>query len=537
MRANEQKDGANNSGRKTKPKKEVFDSKAPVSVGPQEAAFECAPIGMAVFLADGTWLTYNQRLCDIFGYERDELAKLSVKDVTYPADFEADKAQFERLLAGEIERYEIEKRYIHKDERIIWGHLTVSAVKDEHGQPSFFVASVEETTTRQQEQSQLQQLAELVHLADDAIFIQEPGTNRIIFWSGGAERTYGWSAEEAVGRVASELLETKFPLPRDELLATLETNSRWSGDLIHTSKDGRRITVASRWVLQQERDPHIPSVILEVNRDITEQRALEAQRAAFAERHKHVAEALQHSLLMAPPPDIFPGITIKALYQGAHDDLLVGGDFFDIFAAGKNTIALVIGDVTGKGLEAAMYTAEVKFVLRGFLREYPSPAIALERLNKFICAKDQLDADHIGQSYVALAAVVVNTTSGDLSAALAGMEMPFLLRVNGETDQFSGGGPLLGVDSGAQYEGQKSILMAGDTLVMCTDGLIEARSPLQRLAFFGKEGVESAMKQAMAEHSSLADIGQEVLEQARRFAGGNIRDDVCLLLARSRSIS
>src|SRR5579862_7396938 len=101
MRANEQKDRANNSGRKIKLKNEVFPNEAPESAGPREAAFECAPVGMAVFLPDGSWLTYNQRLCDILGYEREELAKLSVKDVTYPADFEADKAQFERLIVGE----------------------------------------------------------------------------------------------------------------------------------------------------------------------------------------------------------------------------------------------------------------------------------------------------------------------------------------------------------------------------------------------------------------------------------------------------
>ncbi|HEX5324396.1 MAG TPA: SpoIIE family protein phosphatase [Capsulimonadaceae bacterium] len=380
----------------------------------------------------------------------------------------------------------------------------------------------------------LQQLAELINLAEDAILIQEPETNSISFWSEGAQRTYGWTAEEAIGQVAYELLETKFPLPYGEILSILQTAGRWSGDLIHTRKDGRCIIVASRWALQRSEDSRKPPAILEVNRDVTDLRALEAQRQTLAEKHKSISDALQHSLLMVPPPDVFPGITVKALYQGAHDDLLVGGDFFDIFAVAENTIALVIGDVTGKGLEAAMYTAEVKFVLRGFLREDPSTAVALDRLNKFLCAKERLDPDHLGQSYVALGAVTVNTTTGSLNAALAGMELPFMLRANGEVEQFAAGGPMLGVEEATRYQWQGGLLMPGDTLVMTTDGLIEARNPLHRLAFFGKEGVESAMREAVASGLSLADVGLAVIETARRFVGGNIRDDVCLLLARRR---
>ena len=108
-------------------------------------------------------------------------------------------------------------------------------------------------------------------------------------------------------------------------------------------------------------------------------------RKQEAERNIRIAETLQRSMLLAPPENAFPGISIKPLYQSAQDDLLIGGDFFDIFAVAQNQIALVIGDATGKGLEAATYTAEIKFALRAFLQEFQQPRIALERLERFYC--------------------------------------------------------------------------------------------------------------------------------------------------------
>lgn len=216
--------------------------------------------------------------------------------------------------------------------------------------------------------------------------------------------------------------------------------------------------------------------------------------------------------------------------------MLVGGDFFDVFAVSENRVALVMGDVTGKGLEAAAFTAEVKYALRAILREYPSPAVALTRLNQLVADAERLDPTHLGQSYVALAVVVVDTLTGAAEATTAGMEMPFLLRVGtGEVVWFPPGGPLLGALEGAQYTGQREMMAPGDLLVMSTDGLTEARHPERRRDFFGVEGLAQAAREEAARTSSLADVGLGVVARARAFAGGAIRDDVCLLLARRRA--
>ena len=118
---------------------------------------------------------------------------------------------------------------------------------------------------------------------------------------------------------------------------------------------------------------------------------------------------------------------------------------------------------------------------------------------------------------------------------MAGMEMPFLLRANGEILMFEAGGPLLGVDEHTVYQGQRATLAIGDVLVIATDGLTEARHPTRRRDFFGMEGLAAAVREEEGRHSSLSDVCWAVVERAREFAGGAINDDVCLLMARRRS--
>jgi serine phosphatase RsbU (regulator of sigma subunit) len=194
----------------------------------------------------------------------------------------------------------------------------------------------------------------------------------------------------------------------------------------------------------------------------------------------------------------------------------------------------VVGDATGKGLEAATYTAEIKFVLRAFLRENSNPAVALERLNNFVVDADRLDPERFGTSYTAVALAIVNTLTGEARIASAGMEPPFVLRADtGAIMELSAGGPIMGVLPRAVYQAQDITLLADDLLVMCTDGITEARRGRK---FFGYEGLVQSIQEAAAHGNTLSDIGMSVAEKARTFSGGKLRDDVCLLLARRRDV-
>ncbi len=133
------------------------------------ATFEQAAVGMAHVGLDGTWLDVNQRLCEILGYERDELIdRMSFQDVTYPDDLPADLKQYRRLLRGEVDHYTLDKRYVRKDGSVVWVSLMVALVRDADGQPDFFIGVVQDISERKQMESQLKLSRERLRLALDA---------------------------------------------------------------------------------------------------------------------------------------------------------------------------------------------------------------------------------------------------------------------------------------------------------------------------------------------------------------------------------
>ncbi|RUW86117.1 PAS domain-containing sensor histidine kinase [Mesorhizobium sp. M1E.F.Ca.ET.063.01.1.1] len=129
--------------------------------------------------------------------------------------------------------------------------------------------------------------AALLDLTKDTIFIRNMD-DVITYWNRGAAELYGWSAEEAIGRVTHDLLRTRFPAPLTAINAELHSLGRWDGELVHTKRDGSELAVASRWALQRDRQGNAAS-ILETNNDITERkRSEDALQLAQAEL-AHVA--------------------------------------------------------------------------------------------------------------------------------------------------------------------------------------------------------------------------------------------------------
>src|ERR687885_2493477 len=141
--------------------------------------------------------------------------------------------------------------------------------------------------------------AQLLELAADAILVRDVGTGRLRYWNRGAEQLYGWSREEAVGQVADRLLQTQFPRPLEEIEAELVRTERWEGELVHTTRDGRQLIVASRWAVQTEA-AGFPVAHLEANTDLTTRKRAELEQARLL-RQAIVAEAQFRALLESAP--------------------------------------------------------------------------------------------------------------------------------------------------------------------------------------------------------------------------------------------
>jgi PAS domain S-box-containing protein len=153
------------------------------------------------------------------------------------------------------------------------------------------------TIARRRAEATLQRYADLLRLSYDAIMVWQP-IGRLAFWNHGAETLYGYSADEALGQATHTLLQTEHPRPWPEILAQLQAEGVWEGELTHTTKDGAKVIVSTRHQLIADRD-HAP-LVLEINRDITVQKQAEAEIKRLNRDLKQRVDELQTLLDVAP---------------------------------------------------------------------------------------------------------------------------------------------------------------------------------------------------------------------------------------------
>ncbi len=252
----------------------------------------------------------------------------------------------------------------------------------------------------------------------------------------------------------------------------------------------------------------------------------ETKMAARYEREHQIAETLQNVLLFKPSPEALPGLDIDACYEPAWDDAEVGGDFLDVLPLTEGRVALVVGDLSGKGLAAAARTAEVRFALRAFLSETWHPAQALLRLNRFLVDAQRAEGQN-REGFAAVSLAVLDPVSGEAVLAVAGMDSPLVLRQHGSAEVVEARGMPLGVDPEAAYEALTVQIAPGEGILLVSDGITEARRGSDFLDVAGLKGLaEQAMR-----HAGACQIAGTVLKGAKAFAGGKLKDDACVLVA------
>lgn len=344
-------------------------------------------------------------------------------------------------------------------------------------------------------------------------------------------RAFQVSPQETEGSYFHELGDGQWniPLLRTHLEEVLHHHSEF--DDFEVTHDFPRIGI--RTILLNGRKMFRPGngsrQILLAMEDVTERRADEARRQAVYERERNIAEALQRPLRLEVPENSFQHLSIATLYEPARrNEADVGGDFFDACPLPRDRVALSVGDASGKGLAAAARAMQVKDVLRAFTLEYPhSPAHIVARLNDFVY-ESRLDEDRGSEGFVCVALAVLDLNRGDGALVTAGVEPPMILRADGRIDSLHLPCLPLGVESQVLYTAQPLQLGHGDTLVMATDGLTEAR---RKREFLGYEQLTGLVQQHRSA-PTLREHAVAILEGAKAFAGGHLHDDACILMAR-----
>jgi PAS domain S-box-containing protein len=233
------------------------------------ATFEQAAVGVAHVSLEGRWLRVNQKLLEIVGYSGEELLRMTFQEITHPDDLETDLEQARRLLAGEIDTYSMEKRYIKKDGSIVWINLTVSLVRDPNGAPEYFIGVIEDISERKRAEGERSRLAAIVESSDDAI-LGKTLEGIITSWNRAAERLYGYSAEEAVGQSVTMLVPPDRPEEVPEILRKVRQGERVERlETVRVTKGGEQLDVSL--TVSPIRDPEGNIVgASTIARDVTE---------------------------------------------------------------------------------------------------------------------------------------------------------------------------------------------------------------------------------------------------------------------------
>jgi len=254
---------------------------------------------------------------------------------------------------------------------------------------------------------------------------------------------------------------------------------------------------------------------------IAGQAALAIDNARLYQQQKEFADTMQRSLLPRSHPQI-AGLDVGDVYESAAR-VDVGGDVYDFLELGDERLALVLGDVTGHGIEATADMAMAKFVFRSLAREHPDPGDFLASANEVVVG------EIAPGKFITMVYVTVDAKSGRVAAAGAGHPPPRIVLPDGRVESLDARGLILGIDVDQQYEEVTAELPPGGAVVVYTDGVIEARSDGRLYGTERLDALLSAQRELPAK-----ELAQAVVADCRAFAGGELADD-CAVVVIKRS--
>ena len=282
---------------------------------------------LATINTEGVVMDVNEAAERVTGVPREKL--IGSEFCNYFTEPEkAHEGYHQAFAEGSVRDYPLAIR--HTSGRVTDVLYNASVYKNEAGEVQGIFAAARDITERKRGEQKLREQAALLDLAHDAIILRGLD-GRIVFWSRGAGDTYGFSAEEAVGKVSHELLQTVFPTALEDIRQRIEEAREWEGELRHTRRDGARIVVASRWSLLRDEQGK-PAAVMEINRDITlRKRAEEERRAASLYARRLIEASLDPLVTISNRGKITDVNHATETATGLSREQLVGSDFSDYF--------------------------------------------------------------------------------------------------------------------------------------------------------------------------------------------------------------
>jgi PAS domain S-box-containing protein len=236
-------------------------------------------------LPDGSSDFNNERWLEYTGLSEEEARDWGYKSVFHPEDYQRLVTKWAEHFATGVP-IEDEARMRRTDGQYRWFLHRAVPLPDESGSIVKWYGTSTDIEDRKRAEESLRDHARLLDLTHDTVFVRDLD-DAITYWNRGAEARYGWSREEAIGQKSHQLMQTQFPEALGRMNEELLRTNRWEGELVHTTRDGVRVVVASRWALQRN-ELGQPVAILETNNDVTERKRAEAELGKSEGRYRHI---------------------------------------------------------------------------------------------------------------------------------------------------------------------------------------------------------------------------------------------------------
>ena len=503
--------------------------------------FDHAPIGISwvEWGQDGSRDVYhlNRRFCEIIGLTAAEASDFeNIRAATHPDD----RAQQDELTAalhrGAGSSFTMEKRYLHRDGRTVWGSLTVAVLRNPAGRVTHQFAMLLDITKRR---SAEESLREALRRREELERIVDRSPSVVVLWLAEADwpvafvsasiRQFGYVPEDFTSRRLT-FKHITHPGDRDRVLAEVAAHGvarhrEYTQEYRVVCRDG-----SVRWV-----DDHTV-VRFDANGKVTHHEGLITDITARKEAEDRERERHERDLRLAGEvqdhlrPHVFPDIGEVEIEAFAQPSAHIGGDYYDVLPVTDRRWGFVIADVAGKGAAAALMMAACRATLRLCATGEPSAAAVVRRVNR------ALHGDMPRGSFIALFYGILDLDTRRLVYVRAGHEPALLLRAGAAaTELLPAGGLALGFDAGPIFdrtlvEGEVT-LQPGDLLALYTDGITEEVNPAGEE--FGRDRLAAVLQQQAG--NPLAGVTAAVERELRKFAPVATRnDDRTLLLVRPR---
>jgi serine phosphatase RsbU (regulator of sigma subunit) len=291
----------------------------------------------------------------------------------------------------------------------------------------------------------------------------------------------------------------------------------WTGAVVPIATPAE--VLASLTIVSMRPGAPITQETLDEAARIGAQAALAIDNARLYHQQKEFADTMQRSLLPQTVPQL-AGLELGDAYESSAR-VEVGGDVYDFMELPGGQLAIALGDVTGHGIEAAADMAMAKFVFRSLAREHPEPSDFLQAANDVI-------VDEIAPGkFITLVYLLIDPASGAVAVAGAGHPAPRIIRAGGALEPLDARGLVLGIEPGQTYEGVRARLDEGDTVVLYTDGVLEARRDRE---LYGFARLDAAL--ARERNRAPEELARAVLDDCRAFARGELADDCAIVVVR-----